>query len=156
MSDGVILDFAGHYYVSVDQFAFGAPLRYMRLDPAQANEGRVEDWDSQLRSRARQYQHVTYNILTSNCHSFVAHCLNNMNYLNQRGRWNAARLAVMMFLRGRFVKLSSFVRSLVPFAVIMGVGVYFGGWQFFIAWAGFVGLIAGWFIIGSWLGFVAS
>eukprot|EP00232_Nephroselmis_pyriformis_P024679 CAMPEP_0182865510 /NCGR_PEP_ID=MMETSP0034_2-20130328/7727_1 /TAXON_ID=156128 /ORGANISM="Nephroselmis pyriformis, Strain CCMP717" /LENGTH=72 /DNA_ID=CAMNT_0024997807 /DNA_START=112 /DNA_END=327 /DNA_ORIENTATION=+ len=32
-SDGVILDFAGPYYVSVDQMAFGRPTRYVPLDP---------------------------------------------------------------------------------------------------------------------------
>ncbi|KAJ7548644.1 hypothetical protein O6H91_07G021000 [Diphasiastrum complanatum] len=30
--DGVILDFAGAHFVNVDNFAFGAPVRYVQLD----------------------------------------------------------------------------------------------------------------------------
>ena len=33
--DGVILDFAGSFFVSVDAFTFGATSRYVRLDPEQ-------------------------------------------------------------------------------------------------------------------------
>ena len=33
--DGVILDFAGSYFVSVDAFTFGATSRYVRLNPEQ-------------------------------------------------------------------------------------------------------------------------
>ncbi|CAI6009592.1 unnamed protein product [Closterium sp. NIES-65] len=34
--DGTILDFAGSYFVCVDNFAFGAASRYLQLDPAKA------------------------------------------------------------------------------------------------------------------------
>ena len=33
--DGVILDFAGSYFISVDAFTFGATSRYVRLNPEQ-------------------------------------------------------------------------------------------------------------------------
>jgi hypothetical protein len=33
-SAGVTYDFAGPYFVSEDDFAFGEPLRYLQLDPA--------------------------------------------------------------------------------------------------------------------------
>ena len=33
--DGVILDFAGSFFVSVDAFTFGAASRYVRLNPDQ-------------------------------------------------------------------------------------------------------------------------
>ena len=31
-SDGIIHDFAGPYYISIDDFAFGAPHKYVRLN----------------------------------------------------------------------------------------------------------------------------
>ncbi|CAI7863802.1 unnamed protein product [Closterium sp. NIES-54] len=36
--DGTILDFAGSYFVCVDNFAFGAASRYLQLDPAKVGE----------------------------------------------------------------------------------------------------------------------
>jgi transmembrane protein 222 len=41
-SDGVIHDFAGPYYVSLDDFAFGKPLKYVRLDNSKITD---KEWD---------------------------------------------------------------------------------------------------------------
>jgi len=37
-SDGVIHDFAGPYFVSEDDFAFGRPTRYLRMNPEQCGD----------------------------------------------------------------------------------------------------------------------
>ena len=36
-TEGIIRDFAGPYYVSQDNMAFGAPTKYWTLDPSRAN-----------------------------------------------------------------------------------------------------------------------
>ena len=36
-TEGIIRDFAGPYYVSTDNMAFGAPTKYWTLDPSRAN-----------------------------------------------------------------------------------------------------------------------
>ena len=36
-TEGIIRDFAGPYYVSADNMAFGAPTKYWTLDPSRAN-----------------------------------------------------------------------------------------------------------------------
>ena len=41
-SDGVIHDFAGPYFVSVNDFAFGRPLKYVRLDHSKYTD---KEWD---------------------------------------------------------------------------------------------------------------
>jgi hypothetical protein len=40
-SEGVIYDFAGPYFVSIDDFSFGRPTRYIQLDPSKTRK----DWD---------------------------------------------------------------------------------------------------------------
>ena len=39
-TEGIIRDFAGPYYVSTDNMAFGAPTKYWTLDPSRANGDR--------------------------------------------------------------------------------------------------------------------
>ncbi|XP_078429796.1 protein RTE1-HOMOLOG-like isoform X2 [Wolffia australiana] len=97
--DGVILDFAGPYFVSVDNFAFGAVARYLPLDRSKIPTLAVP-WDESLRKSTVEFQHKPYNLLTCNCHSFVASCLNNLAD-NGRGEWNVVKLAAWVFFKGK-------------------------------------------------------
>ncbi|GFT91842.1 transmembrane protein 222 [Nephila pilipes] len=45
MSSGIIRDFAGPYYVSEDDMAFGKPTKYWQLHPDKARGGR-SGWDT--------------------------------------------------------------------------------------------------------------
>ncbi|GKB93588.1 RTF1 homolog-like protein [Tanacetum coccineum] len=98
--DGVIVDFAGPCFVCVDNFAFGAVTRYIQIDKGKCSitpdcltkfrseeefslieSGRNQyTWDDALLESTQQYQHRTYNILTCNCHSFVANNLNRLEF----------------------------------------------------------------------------
>ena len=44
-SDGVIHDFAGPYFVSVDDMAFGNPTKYL---PLQLDESNIDSWDENV------------------------------------------------------------------------------------------------------------
>ena len=44
-SEGVIRDFAGPYYVSEGNMAFGEPTRYLKLQPHNAENGAM-GWDA--------------------------------------------------------------------------------------------------------------
>jgi hypothetical protein len=44
-SDGTIHDFAGPYFVSVDDFAFGKPLKYVQLDHSKITD---KEWDDAI------------------------------------------------------------------------------------------------------------
>lgn len=40
-----------------------------------------------------------------------------------------------MFLYGFFVNVMAFIKTLLPFALVMSLGLFLGGWQFFVGWA---------------------
>ncbi|KAH6791475.1 RTE1-homolog [Perilla frutescens var. frutescens] len=165
--DGVILDFAGPNFVCVDNFAFGAPTRYLQLSkeqcctfldsPAQDPEGEtlqsgngreIATWDDALRKSTLEYQHQSYNILTCNCHSFVANCLNRLKF--QAGNWNVVNLAILIFMKGQFVSTSAILRTYLPFVVVLGLGLIFGGDIFLTYLAIFICVLVGWFLLGTY------
>ncbi|KAF5192804.1 Reversion-to-ethylene sensitivity1 [Thalictrum thalictroides] len=167
--DGVILDFAGPNFVCVDNFAFGSPARYIQIPKdkccptlcldAHDNEVRNEQndpedaimtWDDALRKGTQEFQHRSYNLLTCNCHSFVANNLNRLGYGGGTGRWNVVNLAALIFLKGRWVNKAAMARSFLPFVVVFGLGLIFGGWTFLIGLAIFTVVLVGWFILGTY------
>ncbi|GFY87959.1 RTE1-homolog [Actinidia rufa] len=85
---------------------------------------------------------------TCNCHSFVANNLNRLGF--QSGGWNVVNLAVLIFLKGRWVNKASIVRSYLPFVTVYGLGLTFGGWTFITFLAFFIFLLVGWFLIGTY------
>lgn len=54
-STGVIRDFAGHYYVSEDNMAFGKPVKYVQLDYTKAKGG-WEGWDAGVAEASEIYK----------------------------------------------------------------------------------------------------
>ncbi|KAL3684706.1 hypothetical protein R1sor_002728 [Riccia sorocarpa] len=165
--DGVILDFAGPFFVNVDNFAFGSTARYVRLDmdkccfPPHLSGHTCEDgfahselgtgisWDDALRMGMHNYQHKSYNLFTCNCHSFTASCLNRLAYQGSI-RWNIIDVALLILLKGRWVSSAAIFRSFGPFFVVMAVGLLIAGWPFLIGWAAFSGLLVGWFLIATY------
>ncbi|CAL5324327.1 unnamed protein product [Camellia sinensis] len=145
--DGVILDFAGPNFVCVDNFTFGAVARYIQISKEKccirshqaaytSEDGYEQDepardlltWDDATRKSTQEFQHRAYNLFTCNCHSFVANNLNRMGF--QSGGWNVVNLAALIFLKGRWVSKASMIQSYLPFVIIFGLGITFGGWTF--------------------------
>ncbi|BBN00529.1 transmembrane protein 222 [Marchantia polymorpha subsp. ruderalis] len=165
--DGVILDFAGPFFVNVDNFAFGSTARYVRLDIdkccfpphlsghtcengfAHSELGTGISWDDALRMGMHNYQHKSYNLFTCNCHSFTASCMNRLAYKGSI-RWNIIDIAVLVLLKGRWVNSAAILRSFGPFFVVMAVGLLIAGWPFLIGWAAFSGLLVAWFLIATY------
>ncbi|KAL9294598.1 Protein RTE1-HOMOLOG [Arabidopsis thaliana] len=167
--DGVILDFAGPNFVCVDNFAFGAVSRYIQINKEMESsrssssglfngERRYEQeedshekeptWDDALRKSTQEYQHHSYNILTCNCHSFVA---NNLNRLSiKSGGWNVVNLATLVLFKGRWVNKTAIVKSLLPPLIVYTIGILLGGWTFIASCSILVVLLTGWFIIGTY------
>lgn len=165
--DGVILDFAGPNFVCVDNFAFGSVTRYLQISKEKccispypsvynSEDGYIPDepgrevstWDDALRKSTQEFQHRSYNLLTCNCHSFVA---NNLNRLGlHSGGWNVVNLAALIFLKGRWVSTGSMVRSVLPFFISFALGLAFGGLTFLTYWAFFTCFLVGWFLLGTY------
>ncbi|CAA7395216.1 unnamed protein product [Spirodela intermedia] len=149
--DGVILDFAGPNFVSVDNFAFGAVARYLPLDRSKVAPGEEggSSWDDALRKSTREFQHRSYNLFTCNCHSFVANSLNHLSY-GGREDWNLVNLAAWIFLGGRWVDRGALLRSLSPFPVLLLLGFLLSGSTFMIGWLLFSLALTGWFLFGTY------
>ncbi|KAI9109610.1 hypothetical protein K1719_019240 [Acacia pycnantha] len=166
--DGVILDFAGPNFVCVDNFAFGAPTRYIQISkekcciPSHRSAFSGEDdqfmqdetsedmrtWDDALRKSTQEFQHRSYNLLTCNCHSFVANNLNRLAFLS--GEWNVVNLAIYVLLNGSWVSKASILKSVLPFAVVFFLGITFGGFTFLAYWSFFTFALIGWFFLGTY------
>ncbi|XP_019444793.1 PREDICTED: protein RTE1-HOMOLOG-like isoform X2 [Lupinus angustifolius] len=165
--DGVILDFAGPNFVCVDNFAFGSATRYLPVSKEKCyiplsqtayngeehdirgeNGGDLRTWDDALRKSTQEFQHLAYNLLTCNCHSFVANNLNRLGFLS--GGWNVVNLALFILLNGRWVSTPSMLRSILPFVVVFFLGVTFGGFTFLKFWFIFTSILIGWFLIGTY------
>ncbi|XP_068151553.1 transmembrane protein 222 isoform X1 [Drosophila tropicalis] len=126
-SSGVIRDFAGPYFVSEDNMAFGRPARYLRLHPKYVNGG-SNAWDEAVSKASVLYGTRTHNIFCDNCHSHVATALINMRYKDSSS-WNMVILCFWIFFCGRYVGILGFIKTWLPFAILVTIcvllGVYF-------------------------------
>ena len=82
-SRGIIHDFAGPYYVSLDDFAFGETHKYVVLTHLEGVS--AQEFDEAIRQADVIYRKRMHNIFCDNCHSHVARVLNILNY---KGRSN--------------------------------------------------------------------
>jgi hypothetical protein len=135
-SKGIIHDFAGPYYISHDDFAFGRPTRYIQLNPNHYNNKQCQQnglstslsttgiWDEALLKANSIYEGKMHNICCQNCHSHVATHLDLIGFSNF-SRWNMVILAFWMFFCGRFVSFGRALYSLGPSIIFYGLIIYF-------------------------------
>lgn len=117
MSTGVIRDFAGPYFVSEDNMGFGRPTRYLILDPYKIHGGQSE-WDDSVTKASMIYGTRMHNLFCDNCHSHVGMALSLMKYKNKTN-WNMVKLAFWLFLRGKYVGACGFIKTWMPFLLIV-------------------------------------
>lgn len=117
LSNGVIRDFAGPYFVSEDNMAFGQPTRYLVLDPYKV-QGAAAEWDESVSKASVFYGTRMHNIFCDNCHSHVGMALTLMKY-NESVKWNMAYLAFWMFFFGKYVRVSGILKTWLPFFIIL-------------------------------------
>jgi len=118
-STGVIRDFAGPYYVSEDSMSFGTPTKYWILDPDLA-QGGIQGWDRAVYEASEEYKGRMHNLLCDNCHSHVAYALNLMRYKGS-SQWNMVWLWLGMILHGKYVNCAGFLKTWVPFVIIVAL-----------------------------------
>lgn len=116
-SDGVIWDFAGPYTIGRDQMAFGAPTRYIKLDPRLCRD---MEWDKGIEAGCEIYSRRTHNLFCDNCHNHVAKCLNLMAYGNSRNH-GVISLGVQFFFFGEFTGTSGFLKTFLPTLFILAI-----------------------------------
>ncbi|KFM69502.1 Transmembrane protein 222, partial [Stegodyphus mimosarum] len=118
MSTGVIRDFAGPYYVSEDDMAFGKPTKYWQLNVNQLKGGRSK-WDAAVSEASEEYKGRMHNLCCDNCHSHVALALNLMQY-NDCTSWNMVKLCIYMCIYGKYVSFVGFLKTWFPFLLLAG------------------------------------
>ncbi|XP_075409066.1 transmembrane protein 222 isoform X1 [Tenrec ecaudatus] len=148
-STGVIRDFAGPYFVSEDNMAFGKPAkedwgkntvsapkerppgtsapiptlaysgRYWKLDPARVYASGPNAWDTAVHDASEEYKHRMHNLCCDNCHSHVALALNLMRYNSTS--WNMVTLCFFCLLYGKYVSVGAFVKTWLPFVLLLGI-----------------------------------
>jgi len=121
MSSGVIRDFAGPYYVSEDNMAFGHPTKVWQMDPGKANNGAV-GWDAAVTEASEIYSRRIHNLFCDNCHSHVARALNLMRY-DDSTSWNMVKLCLLMLLKGRHVSWCAVLKTWLPSIILVTIVV---------------------------------
>lgn len=75
-------------------------------------------WDRAVYEASEVYKTRMHNLVCDNCHSHVAHALNLMNYKSSSS-WNMVWLAFLMLIHGRFVNFAGFLKTWIPFLIIL-------------------------------------
>lgn len=124
-STGMTWDFAGPYYINKEHMIFGRPTRYIQLDPGKC-KGR--SWDDAVRAGniifgggeldGCRHKGKMHNLCFQNCHSHVAQVLNECEYMGFR-RWNMVIVAFWFFFLGRHTDFVGFVKTWLPFALVV-------------------------------------
>merc|ERR1712173_201840 len=84
---------------------------------------KVKCYDDAVARASQVYEGLVHNLILNNCHSHVAHALNQLNYRGFKG-WNTAYLILLMFFRGHTVNTTRTMITYLPFVIIL-VGFLF-------------------------------
>lgn len=122
MSNGVIRDFAGPYFVSEDNMAFGRPTRFLMLDITKVPNSSACEWDECISKASIVYGSRMHNLIWDNCHSHVGMALSLMKY-DGSTKWNMVRLASWMFFCGRYVSFVGALKTWLPFIILLGTSI---------------------------------
>ena len=114
-SSGVIHDFAGSYFVSIDDFAFGKPTKYYQLD---LNEQEKYEFDRAVEKGDNKYNLEQHNLCINNCHSHVAYVLNQIKYKG-KSDYNMVHIWWLLILKGKYVSFCSFIKTYIGFFILI-------------------------------------
>ncbi|XP_054160576.1 transmembrane protein 222-like [Oppia nitens] len=114
MSNGVIRDFAGPYYVSQDDMAFGNPTKYWQLSSKLLTGGHC--WDDSVKQASDEYMNRMHSLCCDNCHSHVSMALNLMQY-NGKCDYNMFNTFFRFTYHCKYVSFCAFLKTWLPFVV---------------------------------------
>ena len=120
-SSGVVYDFEGPQCVGRGHLLFGKPLQVWRLD--------IDDQtlDRAIANATEEFSQRNYNIITSNCHFYVASVLRNAHYplpSSCCSNWTSGATVKIMtglVLHGRSISLCKFAQIWIPFLILWGI-----------------------------------
>jgi hypothetical protein len=119
-SHGTVFDFQGDHYIGRNNMLFGEPKEKWRvpIDAATLDHAIdvVED----------EFHQVNYSFLCSNCHFFVASCLEQAGVhppccCSDWRTGATAKIAFRLVLSGRSISVCDFVTVWLPFVILVGI-----------------------------------
>jgi hypothetical protein len=113
--EGVIYDFSGPYQITVDDFAFGNPTKYVQLTPSTPER---ELWSRGLSQANDKFSQMNHNLVLNNCHSHVADALNNVEYGGSSG-WNMVKIWWMVTTKSTYVSYGSWLATYAGFFLLV-------------------------------------
>ena len=116
-TDGIIHDFAGPYYVSEDDFAFGETHKYVLLD---IPEGALDKYNEDVVRADRTYRKRMHNICCDNCHSHVARALNNHKYRG-KDNWTMVSVWWLLMTEGKYVSTMHIFLTYIGFFILVAI-----------------------------------
>ncbi|KAL4459711.1 hypothetical protein ABPG73_002245 [Tetrahymena malaccensis] len=122
LSNGVIHDFAGPYFISVDNFAFGKPLKYVKIKHDNITK---EKYDNAIIKADNKFCQMMHNLFCNNCHSHVADALNNMGYLGKTN-WNMVSVWFICLWSSNYVSWWKLIQTYLPLTIILLVAFLLG------------------------------
>ncbi|KAL9642273.1 hypothetical protein ABK040_007272 [Willaertia magna] len=123
-SEGIIHDFAGPYYISVDNFSFGRPTKYLSLQSLFPDKQFTsKELDEAIKNSKKCYRKLMYNFFCNNCHHFVANVLNQLNL--RRTDFTIVELGFYLFFYGKFIGISGVLKTFLPFCILTLLSLFF-------------------------------
>ncbi|KAJ4460733.1 putative transmembrane protein [Paratrimastix pyriformis] len=126
-SDGKSQGFQGAYTVAVDNFAFNDPLAVVHLFSEKEidclRSKHPEDLkriDGAIYRGSEDHRHQGWNLISNNCHSHAATCLNHMEY-KEKKNWNMVSIWWLLMTRSKYLrpKWWCVIRTYTPFLVLV-------------------------------------
>ena len=114
-SNGIIHDFGGSYNISIDNMTFGFPTKIVLL---KLTEKEFDKYDKAIFDATDQYNKMSYNCLTNNCHSFVAQVLNNFEYKGKND-YTINDVFGMVITKSKYLSWTDMFKSYSGFIVIL-------------------------------------
>lgn len=140
-SEGVIHDFCGPFFISVDSMAFGDPVKYWDISdyvfgtqvvtPTHSRDSDRDPAEMQLMAYDRavytqtEYfrQTQNYNFFCNNCHSFTGRVMEAAGLGGAGTSWGVVKVAFYTFIFGRYLSFWRFMKAHLPFFIIVAICV---------------------------------
>ncbi|KAJ5066446.1 transmembrane protein [Anaeramoeba ignava] len=124
-SQGIIYDYAGSYFVSIDRMAFGNPTKFSKLklnhksQTLRTIQDQQIDLDNAIKIATDEFNKQKYSFLCNNCHCYVARVLDLLHYRNSTKWSNGATIKVMFHLikTSKYISFKHFLKTYIGFFI---------------------------------------
>ena len=114
-SKGIIHDYSASFFVNIDDFSFGKPTKYLKLD---LNEKEKIDYDKAIEKGDLKFRTLIYNFFRNNSHMYVAYILNQIKYKG-KSDFNMIYIWWILIWRGKYISFLAFIKTYIGFFIFL-------------------------------------